>query len=330
MKRPGGFDGGEPAQPASAGGERQPAAPEPFAPAVFPFPASVPAIPDEAPEYESDLAARPVQELSEPSAQELTPGEDAVRSAERRLRRAERSRRARERRDRRRFTAHLRQRRRVWLGAGATVLALAIFVAVGVFTPIMAVREVQIDGASRLDRDELAAALQRFEGVPLALVSESDVHRALEPFPLVQRYSIERIPPQTLIVRIEERDPVIALDREGSLVLVDPAGVLVGEAQERPVGVPLGSGTVIDVASPAFLAAARVIRDMPEDVRAQLATVVASSAQDVEFTLTAGTRVVWGEAEATQRKSVVLRAMLASIGAVSEIDVSAPETPVFR
>lgn len=330
MKRPGGFDGGRPAQSETAGGEHRPAVPEPFASEASPQPVQLPASPEEATEGQSDLTSRSVREVSNPSALEPPRDEDAVRSAERRLRQAERSRRARERRDRRRFTAHLRRRRRVWLGAAATVLALAVFVAVGVFTPIMAVREVQIDGASRLDREELAAALQRFEGVPLALVNESDVHRALEPFPLVQRYSIERIPPQTLIVRIEERDPVIALDREGGLVLVDPAGVLVGGAAERPVGVPLGTGTVIDVASPAFLAAARVIRDMPEDLRAQLSTVAASSAQDVEFTLAAGTRVVWGDAEATQRKSVVLRAMLASIGVVSEIDVSAPETPVFR
>ncbi len=256
--------------------------------------------------------------------------EDPVRAAGRRLRRAERSRRARERRDQRRFTAHVRKRRRVWVVAGSAVVALALFVAAGVFTPIMAVREIQVVGASRIDAAELVGALGRFEGVPLALVNEQDVHRTLEPFPLIQRYSIERIPPHTLIVRIEERDPVLALEREGQFVLVDPAGVLVATSAERPEGVPLGSGTIIDTASPAFTAVAAVVRDMPTDLRVQLAAAAASSGQDIEFTLTSGTRVMWGDDANTQRKAAVLRAMLASIGTVSVIDVASPESPVFR
>lgn len=255
---------------------------------------------------------------------------DPVRAAGRRLRSAERSRRAQERRDQRRFTAHVRKRRRVWMVAGGAVIALALFVAVGVFTPIMAVREVQVAGASRINAEELVGALARFEGVPLALVDEQDVHRALEPFPLIQRYAIERIPPHTLIVRIEERDPVLALERDGQFVLVDPAGVLVATSAERPEGVPVGSGTVIDTASPAFSAAAAVIRDMPADLRVLFSAVTASSGQDIEFSLTSGTRVMWGDDADTQRKAVVLRAMLASIGAASVIDVASPESPVFQ
>ncbi|MGK0716025.1 FtsQ-type POTRA domain-containing protein [Leucobacter sp. W1153] len=268
----------------------------------------------------------PLRRLSAVSAPE---DKDPVRIAGRRLRSAERSRRARERRDQRRFTAHSRQRRRVWVIGGSAVVALALFVVAGVFTPIMAVREVQVAGVSRMNAEQLSAALSRFEGVPLALVNEQDVHRALEPFPLIQRYAIERIPPHTLIVRIEERDPVIALERDGQFVLVDPAGVLVATATERPEGVPLGSGTVIDTASPAFRAAATVVRDMPVDLRAQLATLTASSGQDIEFSLTSGTRVKWGDESDTQRKAAVLRAMLASIGTVSVVDVASPESPVF-
>lgn len=253
-----------------------------------------------------------------------------VREAKRRLRRASRSRRSQESRDRRRFTAHARRRRRTWAIGGLAVVLLALFVAVGTVTPLTAVREVEISGVSRVNEQDMRAALARFDGVPLALVSEQEVHRALEPFPLIQRYAIERIPPHTLRVRIEERDPVIALERDGQLGLVDPAGVLVATSAERPEGIPLGSGTVIDTASPAFHAAATVIRDMPGDLRAQLASVTASSPQDVEFTLTGGTRVIWGEGELTQRKSVVLRAILASVGPVALIDVAAPDTPVFR
>lgn len=255
---------------------------------------------------------------------------DPVRAAEARLKQAGRDRRNREQRERRRFTEHLRvRRRRVFIAVG-TVLALALFVIAGVFTPIMAVRDVQLRGAQAVNTDELQQSLSRFQGVPLALVTDQDVHRAIEAFPLVQRYSIERIPPHTLIVTIEERVAAVALEREGGFDLLDPAGVLLGRVPERPVGVPLGSAELTDTSSPAFAAATSVVRDMPEDIRALLSAVRASNAQNVTFTLSDGTEILWGESKETQRKAVVLRSLLASIGPVSMIDLSAPDAPVFK
>lgn len=265
----------------------------------------------------------------EPSGAEA-PRQRPIRAAKRELGRARRSVRARERRESRRFTAHIRRRRRAWLIAGGAVLALAAFVAVGVLSPLTAVREVEVQGADRVDAAELQLALARFDGTPLALVQEADVHRALEPFPLIQRYSLERIPPHTLVVRIEERDPVIAVKHAGRFDLRDPAGVLLGTAKSAPKGVPVATGRAADPATPAFEAAARVIRDMPRDLRKRLLGVKAGGAQDVTFSLRDGKTVIWGEAGETQKKAVVLRAILKSVKTASVIDVSAPDAPVFE
>jgi cell division septal protein FtsQ len=156
------------------------------------------------------------------------------------------------------------------------------------------------------------------------------VHRALELFPLIERYAIERIPPQTLVLRIEERDAAVAIERDGAFALYDPAGVLLGSAAELPAGTPLAAGAVLDTTSPAFTAATRVIRDMPDDVRAGIVGVQATTAEDIVLTLAGGTQVVWGGPEQTQRKAVVLRSMIASLGTPAMIDVSAPDNPVFK
>lgn len=293
------------------------------------------ATPDAASDAEDMTATAAVLPLRRASAlrslkDRPEPEVDPVREAEARLKQAGRDRRHREQRERRRFTEHLRVRRRRALIAFGAVAALALFVIAGVFTPIMAVRDVQLRGAQALNVDELQQSLSRFQGVPLALVTDQDVHRAIEAFPLVQRYSIERIPPHTLIVTVEERIAAVALEREGGFDLLDPAGVLLGRVPERPAGVPLGSAELTDTSSPAFAAATGVVRDMPEDIRAQLETVRASNAQNVTFTLVGGTEVLWGESKETQRKAVVLRSLLASIGPVSMIDVSAPDAPVFK
>ena len=258
--------------------------------------------------------------------------DDPVRQAERRVRDARRQRRSQERRERRRFSVEARRRRRNWFIALGAVGALVVFVSAGVFTPLMAVRSVQVVGAVGVNVAEVEQALARFDGVPLALVHDADVHRALEPFPLIQRYAVELIPPHTLKVRIEERVPVLSIEQDGVFALYDAAGVLLGSADAPPAGVPVASGGITDLTSEAFASASRVLRDMPAELRAQVVSVVASSGQDVTLVLTSGVEVFWGDAEETKRKAVVLTSMVAALGdrAVTHIDVSSSSAPVFR
>ncbi len=214
----------------------------------------------------------------------------------------------------------------------AAVGALVLFVAAGVFTPLMAVREIEVSGVESVDAGEVQAALERFEGRPLALIDDGEVHRALEPFPVIQRYAVERVPPHTLVVRIEERTPVISVAGSEGVQLYDAAGVLLGSADAAPAGVPLGAGALTDLSSAAFRSASRALRDMPADLRGQITGASATSAQDVTFALASGITVIWGDADDSRRKAVVLQAMLSSLAdqSVSRIDVSATEAPVFE
>ena len=262
-----------------------------------------------------------------------TPREvDPVRAAEKRLRAAERQRKKRVKRESKRFTAQSRRRRRRVLISLATVAGLVLFVLLGALTPVMSVREVRVEGVSSVDEQAVQDALSEFSGVPLALVNETDVLRALEGFPLIQRFAVERIPPKTLVVRIEERVPVIALADGDAVTLYDAAGVVLGEVAERPKGVPLGSNSLRNTAGKGFGAAAKVVRDMPSSMREQLAEVTSVSGQDVTFVLTSGVEVFWGNPEETKRKALVLEKMLHSLGErpVSHIDVSSTESPIFK
>lgn len=257
---------------------------------------------------------------------------DPVRAAEKRLRAAERQNKKRRRRETKRFTAESRRMRRRALIAVATVLGLVLFVLIGALTPLMSVREVRVEGATSVNAEEVTQALAEFQGVPLALVDENAVLRALEGFPLIQRFAVERVPPKTLVVRIEERVPAIAIEDDGVFRMYDAAGVLVAEAPERPEGVPVGGGGLRNTNSKAFLGASKIVRDMPAGLRAQLVSVDASSGQDVTFQLASGIEVFWGNPEETKRKSLVLETMLGSLQdrPVSHIDVSSTESPIFK
>lgn len=292
-------------------------------------------VPDEGRRLRGVLSRFQAQQPSdvEPASEQVYRAEpDPVADAERQLREAARQVKAQQRRESRRFSAHTRRRRRNWFIVLGTVAALALFVAVGVFTPLMSVRQVLVEGAASVSVDEVKKALAEFDGVPLALVQDAEVRDALEPFPWIERYSIEVIPPSTLKVRIEERVPVLSVEKAGAFQLYDAAGVLLGKAEAPPAGVPLAGGAAADKTSKAFAAAARVVRDMPAELRAQVVSVTASSGQDVTLVLSSGVEVMWGDAELSKKKAVVLTSMLGALAdrPITRIDVSSTEAPVFQ
>jgi cell division protein FtsQ len=73
------------------------------------------------------------------------------------------------------------------------------------YTPIMAVRDIQVEGARLVSSDLIVRDLDGQLGTPLPLVDQSAIKAALVKYPLVQSYSVESRPPSTLVIRIVER-----------------------------------------------------------------------------------------------------------------------------
>ncbi|MEB4616580.1 FtsQ-type POTRA domain-containing protein [Leucobacter sp. M11] len=247
------------------------------------------------------------------------------------LRRARRERRKRERTERRRFGTHLRRRRRPWLIGLAAVAGLALFVGIGVLTPIMGVREIQVAGTERVDEAAIQEALAPQLGTPLALVEDGQVREALSGFTLIQEYAVERVPPHTLVVRVAERRPVLAVEADGGFALLDQAGIRIETGEARPEGFPLATGKAAEVGHPAFVAVAAALQQMPPDLLAGFNQVTASTGEDIRFTVNGGPDVVWGGPDDSGVKSVILASMRTALAnrAVTVIDVSSTESPVF-
>ena len=273
--------------------------------------------------------------LDDPTAASDRPEFDAAhldpRAAKRALRAAQRERRRYERQEVRRFTKRSRRRRLIWSVVGGAVVALVAIVAVGAYSPLMALREVRIEGAQRIPVATLQAEFADIMGTPLSLIESADVHEALDGFPLIETYATEAIPPGTLVVRIVERTPIGVVDTGSGLELVDAAGVVIDRPAERPDGQPL---VVADggIAGPGFRAVAAVVRSLPPEVRAQLTQATAATADDVQLELAGGASVVWGSAEGSAFKADVLGALMlaAPPDTVTLYDVSAPTSPVWE
>lgn len=294
---------------------------------------------------ERSAAAVPMRAQSEPresARAEAVPSTDAaaaasptgtamrdVRAARRALAAAERRRRRYERQEVRRFTRRGRLRRMTWLAGLAAVAALALL-AVGVaYSPLMALREIRVEGASRVPAADIRAAFDDRLGTPLPLITTDEVRGALSEFPLIETYSTETVPPGTLVVRIVERTPVGVVETASGLVTADAAGVVIERVEAAPEGLPLVNAEG-GLDGDAYRAAGAVLRSLPAELRAQVAQVTADTPDDVRLELAEGAVVVWGSADESSLKATVLARLMAAAPPedVGGYDVSAPLSAV--
>ncbi len=180
-------------------------------------------------------------------------------------RRAAAERRRYERAEVKRFTRRQRTRR---IAVAVTVSVVGLVVAlvlVAIFSPILSLRTVVVDGTSRVDASAVSSAIEEQLGTPLALIDYGKIDAALREFPVIRSYTTETIPPGTIAVHIVEREPVVSVALPaGGYVFVDAAGVTVQQSNDRLPGVPLVTERRHDAAESGVL---RGGRGAPRDAR---------------------------------------------------------------
>ncbi|MFF1573022.1 FtsQ-type POTRA domain-containing protein [Leifsonia sp. NPDC058292] len=252
------------------------------------------------------------------------------REINRALRAARKERSKVERGEVRRFTKRSRRRRMVWLASLGTLVVLVVAVALTAFSPLMALRTIDVAGTSRIDAAAVKKALEGQLGRPLPLVDQGAIRSDLATFPLIRSYSVESHPPNTIVVRIVERQPIGVVMTGSKFAVVDAAKVTIQTSDQRPDGYPIikASGAAVDSDSTSgFAAAASVLSALPPALLAQVDTITAATRDDVNFTLRdSGATVVWGSADDSGLKAVALDALLKSVPGAGRYDVSSPHS----
>lgn len=251
--------------------------------------------------------------------------------AERDLKKAARARRRYERGEVRRFTRRSRRRRITWLASTIVAVVLAGLVTGAVYSPLLALRTVTVDGTSRVSATDVRDAVSDQLGKPLALVDFAQITTELSRFPLIRSFVTETVPPDTLVIRITERAPIGSVATSSGFSVVDPAGVEIEKATDRPPSLPLIDVGTSKANSPAFAAVVAVLLALPQPVLSRVDSVTAQTNDDVTLTLTGARQtVVWGSAENSALKARVLVALMKTQSATAPVkyDVSAPTNPV--
>ena len=226
-------------------------------------------------------------------------------------------------------------RQRIALGSGsAAVIALLgwlLFV-----SPVLAVdlAEVRFEGQGTVvDPAALSAVVQPYAGTPLPRLDTVTLRRAVLDVPGVRAAEVSRQWPHGLLVTVVSREPVAAVPQDdGGFALLDVEGIQVGRSDTPPEGLPVISVPLDDPDARAMTAVLTVVRQLPVDLAAQIATASADSQDTVSFGLRDGATVEWGSADQTALKIAVLATLRTAPASqtASVFDVSAPAWPITR
>lgn len=226
----------------------------------------------------------------------------------------------------------VRSRRRELLGskkakalAAAGAFAILLAAVWGVtYTPLFAARQIVVEGAVGLTREEVLALAKVDEDTNVFHLDADETAERLEASPWVRDASVVADLPDALTITVVERVPVVVA-ADGVAVAGD--GVALPGASVQ--GLPVLSGAA--GGSEQARSAALLLASMAPSVRAVVGSMSVGDSGELELLLQTGTRVSLGAPGEEVEKAEALRALIAWAdggGITPEVfDVSVPGTP---
>lgn len=218
----------------------------------------------------------------------------------------------------------------LWFGVG---FGLYLFL----HSPFFAVHQVEVRGASLLSPQEVIALSGITPGESLLRIDGERIRRRLEEDPRIGAARVRRIPPDRLVLEVDERVPVALLPYADGFLFVDEAGRLIAADRRSRPGLPVVTGVPLDrvglhLPPPEHLVvAADVAALMPPGLRAVAAEINASNPDDLLLLTADGLPIFLGEPVELERKLAVAESLLPRPGEpVAAIDVRVPSVPTVR
>lgn len=223
-----------------------------------------------------------------------------------------------------------------WFKWAAVGVVLGIVVIAVLASPIFSVRDVQVEGAVYTSRESLTAAIDLLDGDSYFTLDTNGAASILKDDPWVEDVRISKHFPDTVVIEIDERVPVVwyvgednkarVVDAEGRIITV-LEGWPTDYLQVTGVGPSLAAGAVSDVG---YRAAAQTVIALPDELRRLVQSLELSPGGELSMTLSSGTIVRFGTPTDLQNKlvSVVVLLRRQNPTDIALIDVSTGEVTV--
>lgn len=236
------------------------------------------------------------------------------------------------RRTRRRFAR--RQWARRWLSLRYVLVLVAVVALVATstwlvfFSATLQVRKVQVVGNELLSDARVREVADVPLGDQLALVDLGRAGARVGSLAEVRSVDVTRSWPDGVRIEVVERTAVAVVELAGRIRGLDADGVVFRDYRTVPRGMPRirpGGAAGTD----ALKEAATVVSALPDDLVARVDHVEVETVDQITLVLRDQRQVLWGSAEQSELKAVVIDRLIAAVQA-PVYDVSVPGNPTTR
>lgn len=208
----------------------------------------------------------------------------------------------------------------------ALVALIGVTMVVAWVTPVVAVRDFEIQGNSIVNESDISDALETYRDRPLPQVNIANAEAIIDDIAAVEEVEITRSWPRTLTIELQERRPYLLVpEAEESYWVIDRNGVPYQHLEEPDpalMQVELESPGEDDRATQSVLT---ILESLPSDLHNQLEKVESPTASGIVLHLEDEKSIRWGDAAENEKKSQVALLLLSQDH--EHFDVSAPNAP---
>ena len=233
------------------------------------------------------------------------------------------------------FTMRGVNRRKQLLVVGSSLVASVVFVLIVLASPLVAVRNIDVEGAKYANATLIETVSKSLRGKSVLTVDTNAAQKLLETDPWIESVRIKTYLPSRAVIEINERVPVawfLGVDNQGRVI--DQDGRVLAVVNGRPteymlidgIGPNLIAGAM---ASESYKAAAQLAMSLPDEIRPVVKNMGVNGPNQVTMTLLTGAVVKFGEPVDLRNKlvNVVVILRRQDINQIAGIDVSSG-TPV--
>jgi UDP-N-acetylmuramate dehydrogenase len=226
-------------------------------------------------------------------------------------------------------------RRKQILVVGGSLIAGVVVVLIVLASPIVAVRNIDIEGAKYANSTLIETVSKSLRGKSVLTVDTNSAQKLLETDPWIESVRIKTYLPGRAVIEINERVPVawfLGVDNQGRVI--DQDGRVLAVVNGRPTEYMLIDGTGPNLiagamTSDSYTAAAQLAMSLPDEIRPVIKNMGVDGPNQVTMTLLTGAVVKFGEPVDLRNKlvNVVVILRRQDINQIAGIDVSSG-TPV--